>query len=61
MWHVLRQIAYGVLVERPEGKRQLGRSSIDGSIILKWILKKSVGSAWTGLIWLMIGAIGTLL
>jgi hypothetical protein len=24
---------------------------VDGRIILKWIFKKSVGMAWTGLIW----------
>ena len=28
---------------------------IDGRIILKCILNKSVGSAWTGFIWLRIG------
>ena len=32
----------------------------DGGI-LEWILKESVGRAWTGLIWLMTGASGGLL
>jgi hypothetical protein len=27
-------------VGEPEGKRPLGRSRLDGSIILKWIFKK---------------------
>jgi hypothetical protein len=33
----------------------------DGRIILKWIFKKWVVEAWTGLIWLRIGAGGGLL
>jgi hypothetical protein len=28
--------------------------SFDKRVILKWVLKKSFGSAWTGLIWLRI-------
>jgi hypothetical protein len=35
--------------------------SIDGSIILKRIFKKSDGEAWTRLIWLRIWAGGGLL
>jgi hypothetical protein len=34
-----RRGAYAVLVRRPEGKRTLGRPSIDGRIILKRIFK----------------------
>jgi hypothetical protein len=34
---------------------------LDGRIILKWILKKWDGEAWTGLIWLRIGTGGGLL
>jgi hypothetical protein len=34
---------------------------VDGRILLKWILKKCVGGAWIGLIWLSIGTGGGLL
>jgi hypothetical protein len=34
---------------------------VDGSIILKRILKKYEGRAWTGFIWLWIGKSGGLL
>jgi hypothetical protein len=32
--------AYKILVGKPEGKRPLRRPSLDGRIILKWILGK---------------------
>ena len=34
---------------------------VDGRIILKWIIRKRHGGAWTGLIWLRIGTVGGLL
>jgi hypothetical protein len=34
---------------------------VDGRIILKWIFRKWDERAWTGLIWLRIGAGGGLL
>jgi hypothetical protein len=34
---------------------------VDWRIILKWVFKKSVGRAYTGLIWLRIGASGGVL
>jgi hypothetical protein len=43
---------YRVLVEKPEGKKPLGR------IILKRIVRKWDGEGWTGLIWLRIGTGG---
>jgi hypothetical protein len=49
-----RKGAYRVLVGRNKGKRPLGRTKRKGSIILKWISRKSDG-AWAGLIWLGIG------
>jgi len=33
---------------------------VDGKMILKWALNKSVGRSWTGLIWLRIGRRGRL-
>jgi len=36
---------YGVVVGKPEGKRLLGETRIDGRIILRWIFRKwHVGS-----------------
>ena len=50
-----RRDAYRVLVGRPDAKYYLEGVGVDVSIILKWIFKKLVGKAWTGLIWLRIG------
>jgi hypothetical protein len=50
-----------ILVGKPEGKRPLGRHSIDGSIIIKLIFEKQVGEMWTGFIWLRIGTTDGLL
>jgi hypothetical protein len=38
-----RRGVYRVLVGKPEGKRPLGRPSVDGRIMLRWIFTKSVG------------------
>jgi len=40
MPYVTRRDAYRVLVEKPEGKRVLGRHRLDGRIILKRIFRK---------------------
>jgi hypothetical protein len=63
--HVARMIerrgAYTVLVGRSEGKRPLQNLGVDGCVILKWILKKWNGEAWTGFFWLRIGKGGGIL
>jgi hypothetical protein len=35
--------------------------SVDGKIILRWILRKWVFGGWTGSLWLRIGKLGGLL
>ena len=45
----------------PEGKNHLENTGVDGRIILKWILKKSVGRAWNGLVGSRRGRSGALL
>jgi hypothetical protein len=37
-----------------EGKEHLENIGVDEMMILKWILKKEVGVAWTKLIWLRL-------
>ena len=45
-----RRCVYGVLLGRPEGKRPLGRQSVDGRILLKWFIKRGMrGMDWIGL------------
>jgi hypothetical protein len=44
--------AYRAVVWKAEGKSSFKIISVDGRIILKWILKKLVERRWTGLIWL---------
>jgi hypothetical protein len=45
---------YRVLVGKPEGKRPLGSSGVDGRIILGWIFRKWDVGMWTELGWLRI-------
>jgi hypothetical protein len=50
---------YRVLVEKPEGKRTLGRTDVDGKIILRWIFRKLGGGVvGVGRSWLRIGTDG---
>jgi hypothetical protein len=42
--------AYRILVEKPEGKRPLGRPRRRWVTILKWILERQDGMEWIGLI-----------
>ena len=46
-----------VLVGKPEGKRPLGRPSVDGRIIIRWIFRKLEGVMETGwsLLWIGTG------
>jgi hypothetical protein len=53
--------SYKMLVEKPEGKRQLGKNRHRGEVLLKWILRKYGVMLWTGLNWLTIGTSGGLL
>jgi hypothetical protein len=55
-----RTSAYRILVGKPEGKRPLDRPTVDGRIILKWVLQGSAGKVWTRFIWLRIGTSGRL-
>jgi hypothetical protein len=52
---------YRVLMGKPEGNRPLGRFGTYGRIVLKWIFRKWVEKAWTGLIWLRRGTGGQIL
>jgi hypothetical protein len=49
---------YRVLVEKPDGKRPLGRHRRRWRIILRWMFGKWDVRAWTGSIWLRTGAGG---
>jgi hypothetical protein len=59
--------AYRLLVEKPEGKRPLGRSRrrwVDNNFphpVLGWILERWDGVMWAELVWLRIGTGGELL
>jgi hypothetical protein len=55
-----RRVAYRVWVARPQGNRLLGRSGIDGRVILKRILKTWDAEPWTEFIWLRTGTGGLL-
>jgi hypothetical protein len=49
------------LVDKPEGKRPLGRPRCRWEIILDWILEKEVERLWTEFIWPRIGTNGMVL
>jgi hypothetical protein len=55
---IVNQQATQVFVGKPEEKRPLVKSGIDGSIILRWIFRKWDVGAWTGSIWLRTGTCG---
>jgi hypothetical protein len=45
---------YRILVGKAEGKRPLGRTGVDGRIILRWMVRKWDVGVWTGSRWLGI-------
>jgi hypothetical protein len=47
--------AYKIFVKKSEWKNRLGRLGLDGKIILKWILHKSIRKIWIGYVWLRKG------
>jgi hypothetical protein len=53
-----RRDVYRVLVGKPEGKRPLGRHSLDGRLILRWIFWKWDVGVWNGSCWLGIWIAG---
>jgi len=56
--HGERRDVYKVLVGKPEGKNHLDDPGVDGSIILRRILRNCDVGVWTGSSWLRIGAGG---
>jgi hypothetical protein len=53
------EVHTGVWWGELRARDHLENTDVDGTVILKWILKKWDG-AWTGLIWLKIGKDGGL-
>jgi hypothetical protein len=54
-----RRGVYRVLIGKPEGKRDhLENPGVDGRIILRCIVKRYGGEAWSRLTWLRIGTGG---
>jgi hypothetical protein len=56
-----RRGAYRALVGKPDGRRPLGRSRRRWENNIKWTCERLDGGAWTGSIWLRIGAGGEFL
>jgi hypothetical protein len=53
-----RRGAYTILLGKLEGNCPLGRSGVDGRIILRWTFRKWAASSSTESIWLRIGTGG---
>jgi len=56
-----RRDVYRVLMGKPEGKRQLGRSRCRWEDNIKMDLQEVGCGVWTGSSWLRIGTVGGLL
>jgi hypothetical protein len=63
MWHVRRTeyVHTEIWWENMKERNNLEDLSVDGRIIIKWIVKKCDRGTWTGLIWLRTGTGGGLL
>jgi hypothetical protein len=63
MWHVWGkgEVCAGFWWGNLKERDHLEDLDVDGRMILKLILKKSVSNVWAGLIWLGIGTSGRLL
>lgn len=57
----VNRIAYKFWVGQPGERGRLEGLGIEERIILKWMIKKQDGRAWTGLLWLSIGTSSRLL
>jgi hypothetical protein len=59
-WHVCkrREVHTGFWWANLKARGHFNDLGVDGSILLQFILKKSVGWAWTGFIWLTMGIRG---
>jgi hypothetical protein len=53
-----REMHTGFKLRKLKERYHVDDQGVDGSVLLKRILKKSVGRAWTGLIWLRIRTSG---
>jgi hypothetical protein len=51
-----RRGAYWILVEKPEGRRRLGRARNKWEDIFKMDLREGELGTWTGSVWLRIGS-----
>jgi hypothetical protein len=62
MWYVwvIREMHAGFWWENLRERDTLEDLGVGGRIILKWILKKCDGMAWTGSMWARIGKSGRL-
>jgi hypothetical protein len=49
---------YNILEGKPECKSPLGRTDVDGRIILREIFRKLNVGVWTGSNWLSVGTVG---
>jgi len=53
--------AYELLLENLKGRHRVVDLSVDGKIILEWILWQEGGKMWIGIIWFCTGTSGGLL